>query len=114
MILPHAVVATEGAAGLDLRTPERPGVDDQPAPSGCIHDGDFIIDQAAPPPLCRLGPGGNDRLHRQGQRSATTSVIYLVAEGTVEQDAMAALREKADGQNAMMDAIKARIRKYTA
>ena len=53
-----------------------------------------------------------DRLHRQGQQSATTSVIYLVAEGTVEQDAMAALREKADGQNAMMAAIRARLNKY--
>ena len=39
-------------------------------------------------------------------------MIYLVAEGTVEQDAMAALREKADGQNAMMAAIRARLKKY--
>ncbi|MCI8688201.1 MAG: hypothetical protein HFF57_07810, partial [Lawsonibacter sp.] len=44
--------------------------------------------------------------------SATTSVIYLVAEDTVEQDAMAALREKAAGQNAMMAAIRARAKKY--
>jgi len=54
----------------------------------------------------------NDRLYRQGQKS-TTSIICLVAEGTVESDAMRALKTKADGQNAMLAAIRARIQKYT-
>lgn len=54
-----------------------------------------------------------DRLYRQGQRS-TTSMITLVAEGTVEEDAMRSLSAKADGQTAMMEAIKARIEKVRA
>ncbi len=52
-----------------------------------------------------------DRLYRQGQQE-TTSVIYLVAEGTVDLDAMASLEAKANGQDAMMKAIKARLEKY--
>lgn len=52
-----------------------------------------------------------DRLYRQGQKE-TTSVIYLVAEGTVDLDAMASLEAKANGQDAMMKAIKARLKKY--
>ena len=53
----------------------------------------------------------NHRLYRQGQQD-TTSIIYLVAEDTVEQDAMEALRKKANGQNAMMEAVQARVKKY--
>ena len=50
-------------------------------------------------------------LNRQGPKE-TTSVIYLVAEGTVDLDAMASLEAKANGQDAMMKAIKARLEKY--
>lgn len=77
-----------------------------------LQDGGHIVVWYGPMYDLELDEQFNDRLHRQGQRSATTSVIYLVAEGTVEQDAMAALREKADGQNAMMAAIRARLKKY--
>ena len=77
-----------------------------------LQDGGHIIVWFGPTYDLELDEQFTDRLYRQGQRS-TTSVIYLVAEGTVEQDAMAALREKADGQNAMMSAIRARIKKYT-
>lgn len=52
-----------------------------------------------------------DRLYRQGQRF-TTSVIVLVAEGTVEEDAMRSLEAKDSGQSAMMAAIRARVKKY--
>ena len=76
-----------------------------------LQDGGHIIVWFGPTYDLELDEQFTDRLYRQGQRS-TTSVIYLVAEGTVEQDAMAALREKADGQNAMMAAIRARIKKY--
>ncbi|CAM4184892.1 DEAD/DEAH box helicase [Paenibacillus alkaliterrae] len=50
----------------------------------------------------------NARLHRQGQ---TQSVIihHLVAEGTIDEDVMAALEGKAIGQDALMAAVKARI-----
>lgn len=76
-----------------------------------LQDGGHIVVWYGPTYDLELDEQFNDRLYRQGQRF-TTSIIYLVAEGTVEQDAMAALREKADGQNAMMAAIRARVRKY--
>ena len=76
-----------------------------------LQDGGHIVVWYGPTYDLELDEQFNDRLYRQGQRF-TTSVIYLVAEGTVEQDAMAALRAKADGQNAMMAAIRARVRKY--
>lgn len=52
----------------------------------------------------------NARLHRQGQ---TRSVIvhHLIAEGTIDEDVMAALEGKAVGQDALMSAVKARIEK---
>lgn len=50
----------------------------------------------------------NARLHRQGQ---TQSVIihHLIAEGTIDEDVIAALEGKAVGQDALMAAVKARI-----
>ena len=76
-----------------------------------LQDGGHIIVWFGPTYDLELDEQFNDRLYRQGQK-ATTSIIYLVAEGTVEQEAMKALREKADGQNAMMAAIRARVKKY--
>ena len=49
VVFPRSAVAAEGAAGLDLRTPERPGVDDQPAPPGCVQDRDPVVDHTALP-----------------------------------------------------------------
>lgn len=53
----------------------------------------------------------NARLDRQGQ---TRSVIvhHLVTAGTMDEDVVASLQTKADGQEALMQAVKARIRKY--
>jgi SNF2 family DNA or RNA helicase len=50
----------------------------------------------------------NARLDRQGQ---TKSVIvhHLVAEGTIDEDVMRSLEGKAEGQNALLDAVKARL-----
>lgn len=76
-----------------------------------LQDGGHIVVWYGPTYDLELDEQFNDRLYRQGQQF-TTSIIYLVAEGTVEQDAMAALRAKADGQNAMMAAIRARLKKY--
>ena len=42
MMFSHAAVTAEGAACLDLRPPQRSGVEDKPAPSGRFHDGNFI------------------------------------------------------------------------
>lgn len=50
----------------------------------------------------------NKRLHRQGQ-SEKVIVHNLVVENGMDADVMAALNGKADAQNALMDALKARI-----
>ena len=76
-----------------------------------LQDGGHIIVWFGPTYDLELDEQFNDRLYRQGQ-PFTTSIIYLVAEGTVEQDAVTALRAKASGQNAMMAAIRARVEKY--
>jgi SNF2 family DNA or RNA helicase len=53
----------------------------------------------------------NARLDRQGQ---TKPVIIhrLITKGTMDEDVLAALDRKAGGQNALMEAVKARIKKY--
>lgn len=50
----------------------------------------------------------NARVHRQGVRHNIV-VVRLVAEGTMDEDAVAALERKAAGQDALMAAVKARI-----
>lgn len=50
----------------------------------------------------------NARVHRQGQTRRIV-VMRLVAEGTMDEDAVAALERKAAGQEALMQAVKARI-----
>lgn len=53
----------------------------------------------------------NARLHRQGQQHPVM-VYRLVMEGTVDEDQTAAIVRKADGQQALMEAVKARFDKY--
>lgn len=55
----------------------------------------------------------NARVHRQGVRHNIV-VIRLVAEGTMDEDAVAALERKAAGQDALMQAVKARIERVKA
>lgn len=50
----------------------------------------------------------NARVHRQGQKHSIV-VLRLVAEGTMDEEAVMALERKADGQEALMQAVKARI-----
>ena len=50
----------------------------------------------------------NARLHRQGQKKSVI-IHHLVAEGTIDEDVMKALEDKASGQDALMEAVKARI-----
>lgn len=52
----------------------------------------------------------NARLDRQGQQHRVV-VHHLVAEGTVDEDVMAALGRKEKGQEALLAAVKARIEK---
>lgn len=53
------------------------------------------------------------RIARQGQQH-TPVIIYLIAEGTVDEDAMRSLAVKGSGQAAMMEAVKVRLKKYRA
>lgn len=55
----------------------------------------------------------NARLHRQGQKH-TVYIHHLIAAGTVDEDVMSALQRKDDCQAALLEALKARIEKYTA
>lgn len=53
----------------------------------------------------------NARLDRQGQ-TKNVIVHHLVSKGTIDEDVLRALERKETGQNALMDAIKARVKKY--
>ena len=53
----------------------------------------------------------NKRLHRSGQ-TKTVIIHHLVAEGTIDEQVMKALEDKSAGQTRMLEAVKARIRKY--
>ena len=55
----------------------------------------------------------NARLARQGQASPSVIIHHLIAKGTVDEDIMIALERKAKVQNTLMEAVKARIKKYT-
>lgn len=55
----------------------------------------------------------NARVHRQGVKHNIV-VVRLVAEGTMDEDAVDALDRKAAGQDALMFAIKARIDKIVS
>jgi len=52
----------------------------------------------------------NARLYRQGQKEKVI-VHHLVAEGTRDEDVMAALQAKGDVQDALLQSLKARVRK---
>lgn len=53
----------------------------------------------------------NKRLHRSGQTEPVI-VHHLVARSTVDEDVMRALQNKRGSQDAMLDAVKARIEKH--
>lgn len=52
----------------------------------------------------------NKRLHRQGQRHPVI-IHHLVVQGGVDEDVIAALQDKGDTQDALLQALKARIEK---
>jgi len=54
---------------------------------------------------------GNARLDRQGQQH-NVIIHHLVAEGTIDEDVMKVIEGKAVGQEALLEAVKARIRSY--
>ena len=51
----------------------------------------------------------NARLWRQGQKE-TVVVHHLVVKGTMDEQVMRALKDKAADQNALMAAVKAKLR----
>ena len=53
----------------------------------------------------------NKRLHRPGQRNKVI-IHHLIAKNTEDERVMQALTDKAGGQNAMLEAVKAKILKY--
>lgn len=53
----------------------------------------------------------NARLYRQGQNKPVI-IHHLIAEGTMDEDVMKALGNKIDKQEALMQAVKARIQKW--
>jgi SNF2 family DNA or RNA helicase len=55
----------------------------------------------------------NARVYRQGVRHNIV-ILRLVAEGTMDEDAVEALERKATGQEALMQAVKARIERVTS
>lgn len=58
-----------------------------------------------------LNDQGNCRLWRQGSEYDRVYVHYLVVQGCVDEDVMAAIRDRADTHEAVMRALKARIKK---
>lgn len=58
-----------------------------------------------------LNDQGKCRLWRQGSEFDKVFIHYLVAQGCVDEDVMAAIRDRADTHNAVMRALKARVKK---
>ena len=53
----------------------------------------------------------NARLHRQG-RTRPVIIIRIIVEGTIDEDVVKAIEGKESKQDALMEAVKARIQKY--
>lgn len=55
----------------------------------------------------------NARLYRQGQQQKVT-VCHVITQGTIDEDVLRVLTGKAERQDALMDAVKARIDAYAS
>lgn len=58
-----------------------------------------------------LNDQGNCRLYRQGSPFDKVYVHYLIVQGCEDEDVMATIQDRADTHEAVMRALKARIRK---
>lgn len=72
--------------------------------------GDYIV-WFGPTWSLELYQQANARLHRQG-RTRPVIITHIVAEGTIDGDIIKALGGKESKQDALMEAVKARISKY--
>ena len=53
----------------------------------------------------------NARLHRQGQKNAVI-INKLILEGSMDEDVIRSQQLKEEGQEALMSAVRARVKKY--
>lgn len=72
--------------------------------------GDYIV-WFGPTWSLELYQQANARLHRQG-RTRPVIITHIVTEGTIDRDIIKALSGKESKQDALMEAVKARINKY--
>lgn len=72
--------------------------------------GDYIV-WFGPTWSLELYQQANARLHRQG-RTRPVIITHIVTEGTIDRDIIKALNGKESKQDALMEAVKARINKY--
>lgn len=75
------------------------------------HGGRYVIWFGLPQAL-ELYQQANKRLHRQGQEKPVV-VIHLVVKNGRDEDVMAALDEKEDGQERLLASLRARVEKVT-
>lgn len=54
----------------------------------------------------------NARIYRQGVKGERVTITHLVTEGTIDEDVMRVLDGKATRQDALLEAVKARVEKY--
>ena len=73
-----------------------------------LQDGGSTIIWFGLPWSLELYQQANARIHRQGQKN-TVVVHHLVAKGTVDEDVMQVLKNKETGQEALLQAVKARV-----
>ena len=78
-----------------------------------LQDGGSVIVWYTVPWSLELYQQANARLHRQGQRH-TVIVHHLVAEGSIDEQVMKVLADKDARQDRLIEAVKARIARYTA
>ncbi|MDF2902384.1 MAG: chromatin-remodeling complex subunit snf22 complex subunit snf22 [Bacillus sp. (in: firmicutes)] len=104
--------------GEDIRAWNRKEIDmllAHPASAGHglnLQDGGNIIVWFGLPWSLELYQQANARLDRQGQKHSVI-VHHLVAENTVDEDVMKALKNKTVGQDALLEAVKARLERVS-
>lgn len=76
-----------------------------------LQGGGHIIVWFGLPWSSELYQQANARLYRQGQNKPVI-IHHLIAKGTMDEDVMKALANKIDKQDALMQAVKARIQKW--
>lgn len=59
-----------------------------------------------------LDQQANARIYRQGVKGERVTITHLVTEGTIDEDVMRVLDGKATRQDALLEAVKARVEKY--